>query len=34
MPDARVHAGRVNAYEHVVIPDHWLDDVPEFQDIR
>ena len=31
---AYVETRRVNAYEHVVIPDHGLVDVSEFQDVE
>ena len=33
MPHARIQAGGVDAYEHVVIPDDWLRNVPEFQNL-
>jgi hypothetical protein len=33
MPYTGVDAGRMHLHEQVVIPDHRLVDVPEFQDI-
>jgi hypothetical protein len=34
MPHTRINAGRVNAYQHLIVFDHRLFDVREFQDIR
>jgi hypothetical protein len=31
MPDATIHAGRVNAYQHLVVSDLRLVDVPKLQ---
>jgi len=33
VPDAGIHAGRAHLYEHLVIPDHRLVDLPELQHI-
>ncbi len=33
MPHTGIDASCMDAYEHVVIPDHRLVDVPEFQDV-
>jgi hypothetical protein len=33
VPDAPIHAGRVNVYQHLVVRDLGLVDVPELQDV-
>jgi hypothetical protein len=33
MPDTPIHAGRVNAYQHLVVSYLGLVDLSEFQDV-